>query len=465
MDEQAESIISINTVFACNIRNMRMAWILVGLFLLAGCGQQDQTPALRVSNWGGAGDDGPFEKMIRSKDREFEKMTGARVRKEGVPGGEYVPKMLLNFVADTQPDVMVVDASSAAVFINNGMLQDLRPFIEKDPEFKLDDYYPNVLDTYRKREPTSHSPAEQRPIYAIPNDFTPMVVYYNKDLFDAAGVPYPKDSWTFAEFVETAKKLTSPGRYAFAFTNWMPAWIMFLWNNGGDVLSPDGRKAEGFFNSPKNVESYSFIRDLIVKHKVAPSLSETASLGVDLFANGQAAMTVSGHWAMVGYKNAPKKDGKPAINWERLGVVSLPHDIPTSQTVLYMSAYGIPRGAKNPELAWKYIKMWTSRKLQREYQTTGIAVCARKDVSLERAGEDDRLSTLDPRPSPEQQLERQFLPIIPTGRPPYGSWIEGYEIVEKIGTSAMQSILNGADVQTTLTDAAKRIDKEFAKSK
>jgi ABC-type glycerol-3-phosphate transport system substrate-binding protein len=234
---------------------------------------------------------------------------------------------------------------------------------------------------------------------------------------------------------------------------------MFLWNNGGDVLSPDGRKAQGHFDSTKNVETYTYLRDLMLKHKVAPSLSETAALGVDLFANGQAAMTVSGHWAMVGYKNAPKKDGKAAINWERLGVVALPHNVPASQTVLYMSAYGIPRGAKNPELAWKYIKMWTSRKLQQEYQTTGIAVCARKDVSLERAGR------VEGRGSPEQQLERQFLPIIPTGRPPYGSWIEGYEIVEKIGTSAMQSILNGADVQTTLTAAAKRIEKEFAKSK
>lgn len=441
---------------------MRKAWVLLGL-LLAGCGRQpDHATTLRVSNWGGAGEDGPFEKMIRAKDHEFERMTGARIRKEGVPGGEYVPKMLLNFVADTQPDVMVVDASSAAVFINNGMLQDLRPFIERDPEFRLDDYYPNVLDTYRRRPetpPPSPLPAKQRihgerePIYAIPNDFTPMVMYYNKDLFDAAGVPYPKDSWTFAEFLDTAMKLTKPGQYGFAFSNWMPGWMMWLWNNGGDVLSPDGKKAAGWFDSSKNVETYTFLRDMILKDHVSPSLSEAAAMGVDPFANGQAAMTVSGHWALVGFKSAKK------IDWTRLGVVSFPHNVPQSQTVLYMSAYGIPRGAKNPELAWRYIKMWTSRKLQIEYQSTGIAVCARKDVSQQRAGTDTGGR------SPEQRLEAEFLPIIPTGRPPYGSWIEGYEIVEKIGTSAMQSILNGSDVQKTLTEAAKRIDLEFAKSK
>ncbi len=415
--------------------------------------------------------------MVQAKDREFERANHALVRKEGIPG-EYVPKMLLNFVADTQPDVMVVDASSAAVFKNNGMLQDLRPFIERDPDFKLSDFYDNVLDTYRGAtssaragekltseqmrdlEQALKTPAAGRPIYAIPNDFTPMVMYYNKDLFDAAGVPYPKDSWSFDDFLQTAQKLTKKGQYGFAFGNWMPGWVMWLWNNGGDVLSEDGQRASGFFDSEANQQTFTYIRDLINKHKVSPSLSEAASMGVDLFANGQAAMTVSGHWALVGYKNAPKKDGKPAINWERLGVVRMPHNTPDSKTVLYMSAYAIPRGAKNPELAWKYIKMWTSRALQTEYQSTGIAVCARKDVSQERAGLFSDTSGVAVR---EHEIEASFLPIIPTGRPPLGSRIEGYEIVEKVGTSAMQSILNGADVKTTLSQAAKRIDQEFAK--
>lgn len=431
-------------------------WLALTLVVcLTGCqGPRNDQPVLRVSNWGGAGDDGPFERMVQQKDRDFERMTGSRVRKEGIPG-EYVPKMLLNFIAGTQPDVMVVDASSAAVFKNNGMLQDLRPFIAKDPNFALSDYYDNVLDTYRAKA------GEDGPIYAIPNDFTPMVLYYNKDLFDEAGVSYPTPDWTFQDFLAKAKALTKPGQYGFAFSNWMPGWVMWLWNNGGDVLSPDGLRAAGTFDSAKNVETFTFLRDLMAKHRVAPSLSEAASMGVDLFANGQAAMTVSGHWALVGYKNAPKRNGKPAIDWTRLGVVCMPHNTPKSQTVLYMSAYAIPRGAKHPELAWKYIKMWTSLELQREYQSTGIAVCARRDVSEERAG----LRGHSGLPAEEEAIERAFLPIIPTGRPPYGSWVEGYEIVEKVGAAAMQSVLNGADVQRTLTQAAERIDREFAKKR
>lgn len=419
---------------------------LLAVASVAGCGQEvagDGKPVLRMANWGGAGEDGEFERLVQGFYRDFEKQENVHVRVEGIPGtGEYVRKMLLNFIAGTQPDVMVLDASSAAIFINNGLLTDLRPFIESDPDFDLADYYPNVVGIARRGDA----------IYAIPGDFTPMVMYYNKDLFDAAGVPYPTSDWDFAEFLEVAKKLNDPGRrvYGFAFSNWMPGWIMWLWNNGGDVLSPDGTRAVGYLDSPKNVEAVSFLRDLIVKHKVAPSLSQQAAMGVDLFANGQAAMVVNGHWGLIGYKNAPKdSQGRPKIDWQRLGVVSLPHNTPEPVTVMYEAGYGIPRGAKNPELAWKFVKMWSGYELQSRYNESGIAVSARLDVSRQRA---------------EDPIEAQFLPIIPQARPPHGARVEGYEVVEKNGKNALDSILNNnTPVQEALTRAAERIDKEFAK--
>jgi hypothetical protein len=87
--------------------------------------------------------------------------------------------------------------------------------------------------------------------------------------------------------------------------------------------------------------------------------------------------------------------------------------------------------------------------VQRKYNDSGIAICARRDVARERASD---------------RLEAQFLPIIPTARPPHGATVEGYEIVEKVGKNALDSILNNdVDVRAALTRAAKRIDQEFAK--
>ncbi len=432
------------------MRNWRVGFLLASLVMGAGCDRASESvlgaggrTVVRISNWGGAGDDSEYDRIVQRMYADFEKAhPGVDVQVEGIPGsGEYVQKMLLNFVAGTQPDVMVLDASSAAVFVENGLLQDLTPFIQKDAQMQLQDYFPNVVDIDRRGDK----------LYAIPGDFTPMVMYYNKDLFDQAGVPYPKAGWHFEKFLETAQRLTTPERqYGFVFSNWMPGWVMWLWNNGGDVLSPDGKVAAGYFDSPANVHTVGFLRDLIKKHRVAPSLSEVASMGVDLFANGQAAMTISGHWSMVGYKNAPKdSEGKPKIDWKRLGVVELPHNTPQGHTVMYEAGFAIPKGAKHPDLAWELVKMWTGYRLQSQYNASGIAICARKDVSQERAA--------DP-------IEREFLAIVPQARPPWGARVEGYEAVERIGKSMMDSVLNTEiDIREALQKAAARIDREFAK--
>lgn len=421
---------------------MRVLLVLLALAALVGCGPRDDGKiVLRVANWSGAGDDSEFEKTTQRIFREFEQENpGVEVRIEGIPDG-YVSKVILSFVAGTEPDVMLLDASSAAVFIDNGVLTDLSPFIAKDSEFDLDDFFPNVVDIARRGDA----------VYAIPNDFTPMVVYYNKRLFDAAGVPYPQAGWTFDDFRASSKALTKKDQYGFAFANWMPGWIMWLWNNGGDVVAVNGdARASGTFDSLENVQTIEFLRDLITIDRSAPSLSEAAALGVDLFANAQAAMTVSGHWAMIGYANAPKgKDGKPKLVWDDLGVAPMPTNTGTSHTVMYESGYAIGKNSKHKDLAWKFLKFFTSEAVQREYQESGIAVCARRDIAAERA---------------TNPLEAQFLPLIPSARAPWGAKVEGYEIVEKVGKNALDSVLNNnTPVQEALTRAAKRIDQEFAK--
>lgn len=419
---------------------MRSALFVGFLAILAGCAPsgQPERVVLRISNWSGAGDDSEFERTIRGIYEEFERRhPGVDVRVEGIPDG-YVSKVILSFVAGTEPDVMLLDASSAAIFIDNGVLADLTPFIDRDASFELTDYFENVVDIARRGDS----------VFAIPNDFTPMVVYYNMRLFDKAGVAHPKAGWSFDDFRRTAKALTTGKQYGFAFANWMPGWIMWLWNNGGDVI--DGRRASGVLDSPKNIQTIGFLRDMIKVDKSAPSLGEAAALGVDLFANGQAAMTVSGHWALIGYANAPKgPDGKPAITWDDLGVVEMPTELSESVTVMYESGYAIGKNSKHKQLAWEFIKYFTSYEVQRKYNESGIAVCARKDVARERAS---------------NPLEAQFLPIIPSARPPHGASIEGYEIVEKVGKNALDSILNNdVPIREALTKAAERIDQEFAK--
>jgi len=397
-------------------------------------GAKPNTTVLRIAAWGGAGDDSESARIEREVYAEFERQNpGVEIQLENIPGSQdYVRKVLLSFIAGAEPDVIRLDASSAAVFINNGALKDLTPYVESEDGINLDDYFENVVNIARRDEE----------LYAIPVDFTPLVVYYNKRLFDEAGVPYPSDNWTWDEFLAKAKRLTKGERYGFTFTNWMPGWLPWVWNNGGDVLGPDG-KATRTADSQATIEAISWLRDLITVHKVAPSLSQMAAEGAAPFANATAAMETSGHWNLVVLASAPK------VKLDEIGIAPLPVSRPgrTPVTVIYESGWSIGRNCRNPDLAWKFIKYYTSEEVQRKIQQTGIGVCARKDIATERA--------IDAR-------EQEFLRIIPSGREPWGARIEGYDYVESEGQKMMDGILkSGRDPARSLRDFARAIDRQL----
>lgn len=458
------------------------------LITFVGCSSTHKLNVVRLADWSGAGDDGEFNRLVKTIYDEFEAANpGIDLQVEGTPDMQaYVTKTLLGHVAGTAPDVMRLDASSAAVFINNGVLLDLSEYINNDPSFSLDDYFPNVVDITRR----------EKAVYGLPMGFTPMVLYYNKRLFDESGVPYPSNHWTYADFLDAAKKLTHDDQYGFDFSNWMAMWILFLWNNGGDVLSPDGTRASGYFDSPQSVEAVQFVSDLVRVHKVAPTLSQSAALGVDLFANGRTAMKITGHWSIIGFQASKE------MSIEDLGVAPIPTNLPKSVTVMYESGLAIMKNCKNPDLAWALIKHLLSYDVQSRYNASGIELCARRDVAGEAAllplsplgfagselgqpssdprkrgqgvrgtiangsfdvAQDDVLNFQIERVVPPR-LEQAFVGIVPSCRPPWGARVERYNLIEPIGEKMMDRVLNQSiPVKQALQDAAREIDRELTK--
>lgn len=394
---------------------------------------------LRVANWGGAQVESEFMRLEREIREEFEAAhPGVRVQIEQIPGsGQYAPKLLMMHVTGSVPDVVTLDASSAAVFIDNNVLWDLVPFIENDGGIDLDDYFENVVKIARRGDA----------LYAIPLDFTPMVMYYNKRLFDEAGVPYPREGWTWDDFLETARKLTvfpegarSPAQYGFNFENAMPLWVLWLWTNGADVLDPEGKRAGGYFDGPKSVEAVRFLVDLMTKHRVAPHLKESAAAGVDLFRSGRAAMDLKGHWMMIDYR----ADG---IDF---GVVGLPTNNGARVTVVYEAGLAITRKAKHPELAWEYIKFMTSEQVQVRRVASGLAISANREAAAHFAG---------------NPVEDTFLDEVRYARPPWGASVERYPFIEELGREMMEDILHSdgkLPVEQALRQTAKLIDAALA---
>ncbi len=417
---------------------------LVGLSLgLAGCHPSSRSTdatdvTLRVADWGGASADPAISRFESEVMAEWQRQhPHIHIAPEHIPGSDvYVSKMLTAFVAGTEPDVMALDASSAAVFIENNTLLDMTPRIEQE-HFDLGDYYPNVLDLARRG---SH-------LYALPADFTPMMLYYNKSLFRNAGVPFPQDGWTWNEFREDCRRLTvwpagtpHPTQYGFELQNWMPGWIPWIWQNGGDVLTPDGKHAAGALDTAATGEAFQFLYKLVAD-KLAPTLSESQAQGADPFQSGLTAMQISGHWNLVGLRASEK------LKLADVGVVGLP-ERRRRVTVLYESGYAITKGCRRTAEAWEYVKFMSGPFVQRKKAELGVGISANRQVAESRR-----------EASP---FEAAFLDNVRYGVAPKGATVENYAQVEDIGREAMEEILvGGKPVSSALREAAKRIDAEL----
>lgn len=196
-------------------------------------------------------------------------------------------------------------------------------------------------------------------LYAMPDRGGALILYYNKDMFDQAGVAYPTADWTWQEFLDAAQKLTvrdgdAVTQYGFAAGGWWPWWMSFIYQNGGAILDASGKPV---VNSPEVVEAIQFYNDLVYKHKVAPSPEDYANLGTNspdpLFAQGKVAMSTTGFWGIGGLKDA-------TFNWDIAPLFR--NKAPA--TVLFGSGFGISKDSKHPEAAWKLIEYLTSEEGQ-----------------------------------------------------------------------------------------------------
>ncbi len=426
-------------------RSVRLWGWLAGLLMALaagppGCGDAEEPPAqiiLRFANRAGAANDPNFLRLEREIREGFERQhPGVRLRIEPIPGhGQYEPKLLLMMASGNAPDILELDASSAAVFINNETLLDLAPFMSGDEEFSPEGYFPEVYRIAQRGDA----------VYGVPLDFTPMVMFYNKRIFDEAGVPYPQDGWSWGDFLDACQRLTvfppdspAPQRYGFNFQNWMPGWVPWLWLSGGDVLSPDGRHAVGWFDGPQSMEAIRFLVDLIREHRAAPSLRESAAAGIDLFRAGRAAMHLTGHWSLIEYRS----DGMD------IGVVGLPTNTGKQETVIYCTSLAVTRDTKHPQLAWEFVKYMTSTEVQIKRVSTGLAISANRAAAEHYA---------------TNPQEAAFLAQVKHARAPWGARVERYPFCEDLGREMFEDILNaGVPVEQAVRRTARLIEAGVA---
>lgn len=217
---------------------------------------------LRVANWGGAEEIQLEEEIAMVFMQRHPRIV---VQIEPIPAN-YKEKILTYIASGAPPDVFLLDSVIIPALLHKGILLDLRPYLDS-LQINPADYFPNVLKIFSRGES----------LYALPKDFTPIAMYYNKRLFDQAALPYPQNDWTWDDYLRLSRQITQDtngdgivDQFGTVFSNYFYLWQPWVWMNGGDIFDPSGNSAAGYFDSPPTVRALQFLIDLRVKHRVAP---------------------------------------------------------------------------------------------------------------------------------------------------------------------------------------------------
>lgn len=272
-------------------------------------------------------------------------------------------------------------------------------------------------------------------LYAVPANMATLVLYYNKDMFTAAGITSPPA--TQDDFVADAKKLTlasggQPTQYglSLADNNTIQMWPILQWMNGGDIIGPDNC---ALVNAPASVAALTRWSRLVTQDHISP-IGQAGADADTLFSSRKAAMEINGPWAAAGYKSAGIDLGIAQVPIGSAGPVTLGSSVPLL----------IERTTPHAAQARDFLAWYTSRAAQTQFSQLSGFPPARTDLGTALAA--------NPTVSP-------FAAALPYGK----LYLAGQPKAANIDADAyvpmIQRIERGANVQAATDAAAKQINQ------
>ncbi len=276
----------------------------------------------------------------------------------------YWDKLQTSIAGGDAPDVFAMDGPLFPDYQSRGVLLDLKPYIDRDG------YDLGLLADQAVADFTT--PDGQ---FGLPRDLNVVALYYNKKMFDKAGLPYPDGTWDWAKLTDVAKQLTirnaagkvSQWGFYTETTDMENFWSELVWQNGGEIISADHKTS--LVGSDQAAAAIQFLQDLIWKDKVMPDAAITDALG-DAFEQGQAAMEANGSW-LVATDQAAGLD---------FGIAPLPKGPAGQATSINPTGAVIYKGTKSPDAAWAFVKYLTSPAAQTKLMELKSSMPANKAV-------------------------------------------------------------------------------------
>lgn len=322
-----------------------MATLLVGMTVLSGCssGGKEKEDAdgkvhLRFSSWDS---DESLDLQQALVDKFNEKNPDIQVTLEAY-GSDYDTKIAAGIGAKDAPDVMYMWNYPQY----KDALEPLDEYINAEGDKYKENFYETLWNYNSLDEVT----------LGIPTGFTTHGVYYNKDMFDAAGIDYPKADWTWEDLEQTATDLTNEKKnevgYAMMGKPDPYDFEMYLWGNGASYTNEKGELA-GNLDSKNSIEVFDTFQGML-KNEVAIA---TEGDGATEMSTGSVGMFVNGSWSMKTLEDA-------GINY---GLVEIPNFTNhKSASIISSSGVSISKYSKHKKEAFEFIKFWTGEEANQE---------------------------------------------------------------------------------------------------
>lgn len=307
-----------------------------------------------------------FQQANPSTSGDYETAVGIQV--VHTDSLNYPDKLLAMYAGGEAPDVFYLFVEDFYRYASSGDLYPLDDFVTTE-EFDLEDFYPDLVEKFMYGGS----------YFGVPKDWTSFVMYYNMDLFDAAGLPYPDGSWDWDEFLETAIALTvdedgdgAVDQFGFLVEKWANWYYNWIKQAGGEIFDDNG---EWVFADAKYLDANSraiqFVADLVNVYGVSPSVENAQQMGSEeAFINQQTAMCMYGRWVQLKFRD---------IKDFRWNYAPLPHDEEVA-SVITTTALSISRDTAYPEEAWMLLDYITSYEGQIATAEFGLAVPSRKSL-------------------------------------------------------------------------------------
>ena len=414
--------------------------IIVG-GVLAGCGGSDddggsaegsQNATVTFQVFGDAEELAAYREVVEAYER---KRTGEVKLVEVADRDAHLQKITTGFAGGSPPDAFLVNYRNFAGFAARGAIDPAGPRLDRSKVLRRSDYYAQPVQAFEYRGT----------LQCMPQNVSSLVVYYNRDLFEAAGLRDPRPDWTYEQFVAAARRLTKPvpegnavRQYGVGLDPSIVRLAPFVWSAGGDIVDDPSDPRRFTLDTPRGRDGLQAFLDLQGGERVAPFEREVDAKGLDArFLDGELGMLLSSR------REVPTLRTIKDFDWD---VAAFPR-LREPATVLHSDAYCLAKGER-AGAAWRFVEFAAGAEGQRILARSGRIVPSLRAIAKSK----DFLDASRP-----PRSSRLFLDAIPAIRPlPVAStWPE---LEDAVDLAIKRAYFTELSVEETLA----RIEKETA---